>query len=72
MTTPKVQASVFKNRRTLMFVSYFLMIVNIPTLLNDFMKSKSSAARKIYETKGELFSFQKEEEEEKEISIIGD
>jgi hypothetical protein len=36
------------------------------------MKSKSSAARKIYETKGELFSFQKEEEEEKEISIIGD
>ncbi|KYQ60258.1 hypothetical protein ALC60_00666 [Trachymyrmex zeteki] len=37
-TTPKLQASVLKNRRMLISLSCFRMIVNIPALLNDFTK----------------------------------
>ncbi|KYN18292.1 hypothetical protein ALC57_09399 [Trachymyrmex cornetzi] len=37
-TTPKLQASVLKNRRMSISLSCFRMIVNIPALLNDFTK----------------------------------
>lgn len=40
-TIPKPQVSVFKNRRMSIFASYFLTIVNIPALLNDFTNKKS-------------------------------
>jgi len=37
-TTPKLQASVLKNRRMLISELCFRIIVNMPALLNDFMK----------------------------------